>query len=103
MCSGDTAAEACCGLCLGAGELEEREREKKGIWTKETARKGLRIGVIKEGLEVMGLTPEVKAIIEEAAAQFKAAGADVQEVPIPMHTWGWINGTDSSRARIFTE
>jgi amidase len=73
-----------------AGELKnwKNEKEKKGIWTKETAGKGLRIGVIKEGLVVMGLTPEVKAIIEEAAAQFKAVGADVQEVSIPMHTLG---------------
>lgn len=64
------------------------EKEAKGEWTPQSAGRGLRIGVIKEALEVMGLTEEVKGIITAAAAQFKAVGADVQEVSIPMHTLG---------------
>jgi amidase len=73
-----------------AGELSgwKAEKEAKAEWTPSTAGKGLRVGVIKEGLEVMGLTSEVKAIIEAAAEQFRAVGADVQEVSIPIHSLG---------------
>lgn len=70
--------------------LEEWKDEKKklGDWTAGTAGKGLRVAVIKEGLEVMGLTEEVKSIIEAAADQFKSVGADVQEISVPMHLLG---------------
>jgi amidase len=63
-------------------------KEAKSEWTATTAGKGLRVAVIKEGLEVLGLTEEVKSVINAAAAQFRAIGADVQEVSIPMHTLG---------------
>ncbi|OAL46001.1 amidase signature enzyme [Pyrenochaeta sp. DS3sAY3a] len=70
--------------------LEEWKAEKKklGDWTLGTAGKGLRVAVIKEGLEVMGLTEDVKSIIEAAADQFKSVGADVQEISVPMHLLG---------------
>ena len=64
------------------------EREANGEWTPVSAGKGLRVAVIKEGFEVLGLSEEVKNIVEAAAAQFKAIGADVQEVAIPMHVLG---------------
>ncbi|KAF2025553.1 amidase signature enzyme [Setomelanomma holmii] len=72
------------------GLLEEWKASKtaKSEWTPESAGKGLRVAFVKEGLEVLGLSPEVKSIVEEAVAQFKAAGADVEEVSIPMHTLG---------------
>jgi len=63
-------------------------KESKNEWTPSSAGKGLRIAVIKEGLEVLGLSEEVKSIIEAAAAQFRAIGADVKEVSIPYHTLG---------------
>jgi amidase len=71
-------------------QLEEWKKEKdaKGEWTPQTAGKGLRVGVIKESFEMLGLTDEVKAIINSAAEQFKAVGADVKEVSIPMHALG---------------
>ncbi|CAO2656263.1 Nn.00g050660.m01.CDS01 [Neocucurbitaria sp. VM-36] len=69
-------------------EAWKAEREATGQWTPNTAGKGLRVAVIKEGLEVLGLSEEVKNIIEVAAAQFRAVGAEVQEVAIPMHVLG---------------
>jgi amidase len=63
-------------------------KEAKSEWTATNAGKGLRVAVIKEGLEVLGLTEEVKNVLDAAAAQFRAIGADVQEVSIPMHTLG---------------
>ncbi|KAF2704131.1 amidase signature enzyme [Pleomassaria siparia CBS 279.74] len=64
------------------------EKKERGEWTPQAAGRGLRVGIVKESLQVMGLTEEVKAIIQAAAAQFKAVGADVQEISIPMHTLG---------------
>jgi amidase len=60
----------------------------QGEWTPQSAGKGLRIAVIKESLEVLGLSSEVKTIFSAAAAQFKAIGAKVEEVSIPMHALG---------------
>jgi amidase len=57
-------------------------------WTASSAGKGLRVAVLKEGLEVLGLSEEVKNVIEAAAAQFRAIGAEVEEVSIPMHVLG---------------
>ncbi|KAH7137923.1 amidase signature domain-containing protein [Dendryphion nanum] len=70
--------------------VEKWIEEKKQIreWTAKNAGKGLRVGVIKESLEVLGLTKEVKRVFGEAVEQFKAVGADVQEISIPMHTLG---------------
>ncbi|KAF2641608.1 amidase signature enzyme [Massarina eburnea CBS 473.64] len=73
---------------LGLLEAWRAEKDLKGDWTPQMAGKGLRIGVIKEGLEVVGLTSEVKSVITAAAEQFKAVGANVEEVSIPMHIIG---------------
>jgi amidase len=70
--------------------LEEWKSAKKveGGWTPESAGRGLRVAVIKESLEVLGLTEEIKSISRAAATQFQAVGAHVEEVSIPMHTLG---------------
>lgn len=73
-----------CGLL----EAWKAEKESNGEWTPQAAGRGLRVGVLKEGLEVVGLSDEVKAVISAAIARFKAVGADVQEVSIPMHVLG---------------
>jgi amidase len=52
------------------------------------AGKSLRVAVIKESLEVLGLSEEVKDVFKAAVAQFQAIGASVKEVSIPMHTLG---------------
>ncbi|PSN65496.1 amidase signature enzyme [Corynespora cassiicola Philippines] len=86
-----------------AGLLEAWKEEKsaKGEWTAETAGRGLRVGIIKEGLEVLGLSDDVRAVVREAAAQFKAVGADVQEVSIPMHLVGPAIWTVVTRPYMF--
>ncbi|KAF2001025.1 amidase signature enzyme [Amniculicola lignicola CBS 123094] len=63
-------------------------KKSKSEWSPESSGRGLRVGVIKEGLEVMGLSEEVKNVIEAAAAQFKAVGAEVEEISVPMHILG---------------
>lgn len=64
------------------------EKEAKGEWTHQTAGRGLRVGIIKEGFEVVGLTEEVKSVITDGITQFRTIGADVQEVAVPMHIVG---------------
>ena len=44
---------------------------------------GMRIGVVPAFLEAEGLTPEVKARVEEAIAHLQAAGAQLVEVDLP--------------------
>lgn len=64
------------------------KKRSKGEWTPQTSGRGLRVGVIKESFELLDLAEEVKAVIRAAAEQFKAVGADVEEVSIPMHVLG---------------
>lgn len=64
------------------------EKEVNGAWTPSSAGKGLRVAIIKEGLDVLGLSDDVKSVFHNAVAQFQAIGASVEEVSIPMHTLG---------------
>ncbi|KAK5114574.1 hypothetical protein LTR85_010151 [Meristemomyces frigidus] len=61
------------------------EKEKQSEWTSDGAAKGLRIGILKEAFEVLGLEPDVCAKVKAAAERFKSLGADVKEISIPMH------------------
>ncbi len=45
--------------------------------------KGLRVGIVPAFMEAEGLTPEVKARVEEAIAQLESAGAQLVEVDLP--------------------
>ena len=45
--------------------------------------KGMRIGVVPAFMQAEGLTAEVKAKVEEAAAHLQAAGAELVEVELP--------------------
>ncbi|KAF2500811.1 amidase signature enzyme [Lophium mytilinum] len=65
-----------------------KEKEGKGEWTLTTAGKGLRIGVITEAFGVMGLSDEVKKVVQAAVEQFRTIGAEVEEVSIPIHLVG---------------
>ncbi|KAF2091397.1 amidase signature enzyme [Saccharata proteae CBS 121410] len=75
-------------------------KKEAGEWTPEKAGKGLRVGVIKESFEVMGLSDEVKSVIEAAIQQFKDVGATVSEVSIPFHLLGPSVWTIATRAGI---
>ncbi|KAH3941443.1 hypothetical protein HBH70_229470 [Parastagonospora nodorum] len=70
--------------------LEEwrTKKETNGAWTPSSAGRGLRVAIMKEGLNVLGLSKEVKSVFHNAVAQFNAIGASVEEVSIPMHTLG---------------
>lgn len=50
--------------------------------------KGLRIGVLKEGFEVPGLEPGVRASVLAAAETFRKLGAEVKDVSVPLHRNG---------------
>ena len=45
--------------------------------------RGMRIGVVPAFMEAKGLTPEVKAKVEEAAEHLRALGAELVEVELP--------------------
>ncbi|ORY12049.1 amidase signature domain-containing protein [Clohesyomyces aquaticus] len=64
------------------------EKSGNGEWTAKSAGTGLRVGVVKEGVEGLGLSDEVRRVITAAITQFKGIGAVVEEVSIPMHSLG---------------
>jgi amidase len=50
---------------------------------------GLRVGILREGLEIPDVSePDVDAAVREAAAVLERAGAHVEEVSVPMHRDG---------------
>src|SRR5277367_4237718 len=65
----------------GAGTKPYREALGKG-----TA--GLKIAIVEEGFGHTQSTPQVDAVVREAAGRFNALGATVETVSIPMHRDG---------------
>lgn len=59
-------------------ERDLAEREAEGV-------KGVRVGVLKEGLESPLMYSEIRRKFDEAVAQFERLGAEVVEVNVPMH------------------
>lgn len=53
--------------------------------TKDTGVKGMRIGILKEGLSSKIMDRGVEANFRAAAAVFKDLGAVVEEISVPMH------------------
>jgi amidase len=49
---------------------------------------GLKIGIIKESLEIAVLDPRVKALFLQASSDLQKAGATVSEVSVPLHKKG---------------
>ena len=45
--------------------------------------RGMRVGVVREFMEAEGLSPEVRARVNEAARALEAAGAEIVEVELP--------------------
>jgi amidase len=55
----------------------------------ERGSEGLRVGVLREGFEIPGLSePDVDAAVRDAADRLAGAGATVEEVSVPMHRDG---------------
>ena len=78
-----------------------KQKKEDGEWTPESAGRGLRIGIIKESFQVLGLSDEVRRIVTAAIERFKDIGATVEEVSIPMHLIGpsiWTIATRVSMA-----
>lgn len=78
--------------------IKERIEAKKtkGEWTTETAGKGLRVGILKEGWAIPTLNDEVASVTKAAAQRFASLGAEVEEVSIPLHVDGpliWVAAT----------
>ena len=72
-------------------------KENRGEWTSSAAAKGLRIGVLKESFDVPGLDQDVINKVKAAAARFKALGADVHDISIPLHIQGSAIWTVAAR------
>ncbi|KAK0945215.1 hypothetical protein LTR48_000600 [Friedmanniomyces endolithicus] len=73
------------------------EKEKSGEWTTKSAAKGLRIGILKEGFEIVGLDPAVSKVVKTAAERFRSLGAEVKEVSVPLHKHGAAIWTTAAR------
>ncbi|EEA23060.1 hypothetical protein TMatcc_001923 [Talaromyces marneffei ATCC 18224] len=54
--------------------------------TKEDGIKGLKIGILKEGLDLPGINPRVEAKFQDAMNVFRRLGATVEDVHIPIHS-----------------
>ncbi|KAK3641109.1 hypothetical protein LTR56_011555 [Elasticomyces elasticus] len=72
-------------------------KEKAGEWTADGAAKGLRIGILKEAFDVIGLDPAVADVVKAAAERFRSLGADVNEISIPLHKHGAAIWTIAAR------
>jgi amidase len=71
-------------------------KEDRGEWTSRASGRGLRVGLVKESLEMLGVKEEVKVVIAAALKQFEWVGAETKEISIPMHTLGpaiWTTAT----------
>ncbi|KAJ5566702.1 uncharacterized protein N7459_010084 [Penicillium hispanicum] len=59
---------------------------------------GLKVGLLTEAFEVLGLSPEVRDTVLQSAKQaFAAAGAELVDISIPMHRQGSLIWTASTR------
>ncbi|KAJ9144266.1 Amidase [Pleurostoma richardsiae] len=56
--------------------------------TKQEGLKGMKIGILKEGVESPLADPEVKKKFDAAVAGFEKLGASITEISIPMHGLG---------------
>ena len=85
-----------CGLLLqviaGTDDMDPRQRDvtvKDYVSDIDKPIDGLRIGVVKEGFAIEGLSEDdVDAAVHDAALAFKKLGAQVETVSIPMHSHG---------------
>ncbi|CAK7273066.1 hypothetical protein SEPCBS57363_005465 [Sporothrix epigloea] len=76
------------------------EKQASGEWTPTTAGKGLRVGLLKEGLALPKLDPNVAAVVRAAAAKFERLGATVVDVSAPLHSKGGAIWTAAMRGAV---
>jgi amidase len=59
---------------------------------------GIRIGIIKESLDMPGMDPRVLASFKLSVEKFRLLGATIEEISIPMHKHGAAIWTGISKA-----
>jgi amidase len=89
-----TVADCALMLDVIAGEdgLDPRQigvRTQPYVAALERGAEGLRVGLLREGFDIPGVSePDVDAAVRAAADALAAAGAHVEEVSVPMHRDG---------------
>lgn len=76
------------------------EKQAQQSWTPSTAAKGLRIGILVEGVEIARCDPGVATVLSEAVQRFRSLGADVHNVSIPLHKHGAAIWTVATRPMV---
>lgn len=76
------------------------EKEDRKEWNSSAAAKGLRIGVLKEAFEIAKLDLSVASALKIAIERFKALGAEVKDVSVPLHKHGAAIWTVATRPMI---
>lgn len=66
----------------------------------QAAAQGMRLAILREAMQVGGLDSRVADTVRRAAAQFRALGAEVVEVSVPLHRLGGAIWTVANRQGI---
>ncbi|CAK7229302.1 hypothetical protein SEUCBS140593_007200 [Sporothrix eucalyptigena] len=80
------------------------DKQDRGEWTPTAAGKGLRVGLLKEALDLPKLDPNVASVVRAAAAKFERLGATVVDVSVPLHSKGgaiWTAAMRGAMADVF--
>ena len=80
--------EAICGKDPLDATSAERPAEEFAAAARTADAAGLRVGIVRDLLEMEGVTPEVRDAVLFAAARFEAMGAKVGEVDLPTSKHG---------------
>jgi len=80
--------EAICGKDSMDATSVARDDEQFVSATREADVKGMRVGIVRDLLDMEGVTPEVKQSVLDAAARYEAMGAIVGEVDLPTSQHG---------------
>ena len=80
--------QAICGKDPLDATSAERPAEEFVAAARNADAAGLRVGIVRDLLEMEGLTPEVRDSVLSAAARFEAMGASVGEVDLPTSRHG---------------
>jgi amidase len=79
-------------VIAGPDGIDARQRDVKvADYAEKLGRgvKGLRIGVVKEGFGHFNSEPDVDAKVQAGAERFRALGAVVDSISVPMHRYGF--------------
>ncbi|EME83226.1 uncharacterized protein MYCFIDRAFT_153837 [Pseudocercospora fijiensis CIRAD86] len=83
---------------LGALKSWITSKQEQNEWISSSAAKGLRIGILKESFDVLGLESSIASTVKAAAERYISLGADVKEISIPEHHFGAAVWTVAGRA-----